>query len=99
MGHTLEKRLKSKIITFHKARLNLIEINMEHLTFKKRTTRLGGGELAYNRPNSAIDGHLFSFFPSAIKIWNHLPVTLKSCEDIEMFSNAIKEISLSKIKN
>ena len=93
-----ERRLKNKLITFHKARLNLIELDTQQLTFKRRSTRLGGGELAYNRPNSAIDSHIFSFFPSTINLWNHLPATVKSCEDIDTFINLLKSINLTSLK-
>ena len=93
-----ERRLKDKVITFHKARLKLIDVDIEHLSFKKRSTRLGGGELAYNRPNSAIDSHRFSFFPSTTNLWNHLPATIKSCEDINNFTSSIKKTNLTSIK-
>ena len=93
-----ERRLKNKVITFHKARLKLIDVDIGQLTFKKRATRLGGGDLAYNRPNSAVDSHRFSFFPSTINLWNHLPATIKSSEDIDTFSNSINNINLTSIK-
>ena len=54
---------------------------------------MGGGELAYNLPTSAVDSHAFSFFPSAIYIWNRLPATLKSCEDMYKFTKALKKTS------
>ena len=94
-----ERRLQTKIIIFHKARLNLIDVETGQLTFKSRQTRMGGGELAYNRPTSAVDSHAFSFFPSTIYIWNRLPAALKSCEDMDKFTTLLKTINLTGIKN
>ena len=90
-----ERRLQNKVIIFHKARLNLIDIETGHLTYKSRETRMGGGELAYNRPTSAVDSHAFSFFPSTIKAWNHLPAALKSCKDMDQFAILVKNHNLT----
>ena len=90
-----ERRLQNKVIIFHKARLNLIDIETGHLTYKSRETRMGGGELAYNRPTSAVDSHAFSFFPSTIKAWNRLPAALKSCKDMDQFAILVKNHNLT----
>ena len=90
-----ERRLQNKVIIFHKARLNLIDIETGHLTYKSRETRMGGGVLAYNRPTSAVDSHAFSFFPSTIKAWNRLPAALKSCKDMDQFAILVKNYNLT----
>ena len=59
-----------------------------------RSTRPGGGELAYNRPNSAVDSQKFSFFPSTINLWIHFPARLKSCNDTDNFNELIKSLNL-----
>ena len=56
---------------------------------------MGGGELAYNRPTSAVDSHAFSFFPSTIKAWNRLPAALKSCKDMDQFAILVKNHNLT----
>ena len=94
-----ERRLKNKIIIFQKARLKLIDIPTGHLDLKTRDTRMGGGDLAYHRPASAIDSHIFSFFPSTIYVWNRLPKEVKSCKDIDKFVKMINVITLTSIKN
>ena len=94
-----ERRLQTKIIVFHKARLKQIDIETGQLTFKSRDTRMGGGELHYNRPISAVDSHAFSFFPSTIFVWNRLPAALKSCEDMDKFTKCLKSINLTGIKH
>ena len=94
-----ERRLKNKIIIFQKARLKLIDIPTGHLDLKTRDTRMGGGDLAYHRPASAIDSHIFSFFPSTIYVWNRLPKEVKSCKDIDKFAKMIDVINLTSIKN
>ena len=58
--YCLEERcLQTKIIIFHKARLNFIDIETEQLAFKSKQTRMGGGELAYNQSTSAVASHSF----------------------------------------
>ena len=61
-----ERRLQTKLIIFHKARLKLIDIETGQLSFKTRQTRMGGGEMSYSRPFSSVDSHMFCFFPSTV---------------------------------
>ena len=46
-----DRRLQTKLTLFQKARLNLTDIHTDHLTFKSRPTRQGGGggRLTYHR--------------------------------------------------
>ena len=69
---------------------------MEHLTFKKRTTRLGGGELAYNRPNSAIDSHLFS--PQQLKFGTIFQSHLKVVKILRSSQMLLKKYHYLKLK-
>lgn len=50
-----ERRLQTKIIIFHKAKLKQIDIETGQLTFKSRDTCMDGGKLHYNRPASAVN--------------------------------------------
>ena len=78
-----ERRLRTKLIYFQRARLGLIEIPIGHLDPKKRLSRHDGGGPAYFVHFSDIDAHLFSFFPDCINLWNSLPAEVKTCEDIK----------------
>ena len=51
-----ERRLQTKLVTFQKARLNLIDIPTDHLAFKTRQTRLGGDGSIYQRLLSTLMG-------------------------------------------
>ena len=82
-----ERRLQSKIITFQKARQNLLDLPLENLKFKTRRTRLGGDCPAYGQPFSPVDGHTFSYFPQTTQLWNHLPSELKMCNEIDEFTS------------
>ena len=42
-----ERRLQTRLTLFQKARLNLIDIIIDHLAIKSRQTRQGGGGLTY----------------------------------------------------
>jgi len=66
------ERLQTKLIIFHKVRLKLIDMETGQLSFKTRQTRMGAGEMAYSRPFSSVDSHIFSFFLSTVNIWNRL---------------------------
>ena len=91
-----ERRLQKKLSIFQKARLNLIDIPTDHLTFNARQTRLGW---SYHRVHSVVDSHKYSFFPQATNLWNHLPSEVKRCEDINIFIKQIKSLNLTSIKN
>ena len=88
---TLEdRRTKTKLITFQKIRLNNLEVPHEHLLLKGRKARHDGDGPTYFRPYSSIDGHINSFFPSVVRVWNNLPAEVKTCNDIEYFKNSVK---------
>ena len=94
-----ERRLKTKLITFQKARLKFIDIPTEHLALKNRQTRRGGDGPVYEREFSKIDCHIHSFYPSASRLWNLLPADTRQTVDISKFSNSIKKTSLTNLKN
>ena len=94
-----ERRLQTKLVTFQKARLDLIDIPTEHLAFKTRQTRQGGDGSTYQRLFSDIDGYIYSFYPHTTLIWNSLPLNIRLCEDINIFSKEINCINLTNLKN
>ena len=94
-----ERRLQTKLTLFQKGRQNLIDIPTDHLKFKTRLTRQSGDGLTYHRDFSRIDGHIYSFYPHTSLLWNHLPPETKSLTDIDVFSDMIKTINLTSLKN
>ena len=93
-----ERRLKTKLTLFQKARLKLIDIPTDHLEFQKRQTRRGGDGLNYQRVFSNIDAHFNSFYPQATHLWNQLPSDVKECQDINIFSSKVNNINLMALK-
>ena len=83
-----------ELTTFQKARLNLLDVPTDHLTYNTRRSRRQEGP-CYTHQHSFVDSHKFSFYPSSTLLWNHLPCELKSCTDIEFFSTTIKNFDLS----
>ena len=93
-----ERRLQTKLITFQKSRLNLIDIPTDHLKLKSRQTRQNGNGLTYHREFSKINSHLYSFYPHTTLLWNHLPPDTKDLTNIDVFSDKIKSLNLTAIK-
>ena len=93
-----ERRLRTKLIYFQRARLGLIEIPTGHLDSKERLSRHDGGGPAYFVHFSDIDAHLFSFFQDCVNLWNNLPAEVRTCEDIKSYASSLEKIIISKIK-
>ena len=92
-----ERRIRNKLITLQKARLELIDIPIEHLDFKTRQTRFYD-ESSYAREFSDIDGHRFSFFPDTTHIWNHLSKEERLSEDIDNFTSYLNTVDLTTLR-
>ena len=67
-----ERRVTNKLITFHKAIRGSIAIPTDHLQTNSGKTRRSCSSLNYTIPQSRTDTHLYSFFPSTIRLWNML---------------------------
>ena len=61
----------AKVIMFYKIINNLISIPHDHITISPVSTY--GHNLRYIQLAAKSNTYLFSFFPSAIKLWNSLP--------------------------
>ena len=66
-----QRRDIAKVIMFCKIINNLISIPHDHITISPVSTR--GHNLRYIQLAAKSNTYLFSFFPSAIKLWNSLP--------------------------
>ena len=83
----------SKVTTFFKARQKLIEIPLNHLHRNKRNSRKFANH-NYAVPVSIVDSHLYSFYPSTIRLWNRLPVDLQECDDTANFKSKLRKVLL-----
>ena len=59
----------------------------------------GGEGFLYQRFLSKIDSHFYSFYPQATHIWNLLPLELKQCQDINIFTSKVNNIDLMALKS
>ena len=93
-----ERRLQTKLTIFQKARLELIDIPVNHLKQTTRSTRQFGDGLSYFKEFSDINSHIFSFYPHTSQLWNHVPSEVRTCKNIETFKSHINTMDLTYIK-
>ena len=84
-----ERRAKKKAITLFKAQQGITTIPINKLKTNPRK------EKSFILPPSRIDGHLNSFFPSAIRMWNSLPKTTRNIDSLDQFKESIDTINVS----
>ena len=87
-----ERRARSKLTTLFKARAGTIEIPLDDLTPVGRVTRHSKNSLQI--PQSSVDSHLHSFFPSTIRLWNNLPQHIKDCNTLESFKSKLETYTI-----
>ena len=87
-----ERRARSKLTTLFKARSGSIDIPLDDLVSPNRETR--HSQSNYTIPQSSVDSHLHSFFPSTIRLWNKLPQHSKACDSVTSFKNDISRQTL-----
>ena len=92
-----EQRARTKITTFYKGLNNLVEIPIDQykMELNKRTTRQSGYQI-FSVPPSNVDSHLYSFFPSTIRLWNNLPAISRTAKSVDDFKRAIVNVNLRK---
>ena len=88
---TLKERRKiDKVSMIYKIRNGEIDIPAEHhLAPIGRRTR--GHQYKYHIPQSKKNSHLFSFFPSAVRLWNTLPEKSHSAQSVGAFKASLIE--------
>ena len=86
-----ERRARNKVFLLRKAIDRNIDIPLEDLRKNNNVTR--GAENAYNIPRSRTNTHLNSFFPSAIRLWNSVPTSLKNSSFANL-KNKLPQIKL-----
>ena len=87
-----ERRARIKLKILHKAQLGLIDIPTSDLTTSAPATRRSSTD--HRVPQSRLDSHKFSFFPSTIRLWNSLPLKLKNLKDSDSFSRALDNFKI-----
>ena len=92
-----ERRQQIKLTTFHRSRLKLLDVPTDHLRLNPRQSRRHDGP-CYTHLSSNVNSHKFSFYPTAILLWNNLSPELKFTESKDDFSKGIKIYNLTSLK-
>ena len=84
---SLEKRRDDSILVmFHKIINQYLHIPYDHILHKvPSTTR----SRKYLHLPSRIDSYMQSFFPRAIRLWNHLPDHLVETDNVDTFKSLL----------
>ena len=68
-----------------------VDIPVEHLSLAPSQTRRPG---TYAIPTSNVNSHLYSFYPNSIRLWNSLPVDVKSSKNADVFKSKLDKITV-----
>ena len=88
-----ERRAKTKLGTFYKARSGSFSIPMTELIASKGRTRYSS-PTTYIPLQSSVDSHLFSFYPSTVRLWNNIPESARASGSSECFKSRIDGITI-----
>ena len=84
---TLENRRNNfRAIAMYKIHNNLVDINSGDL-LQPASTITRGHPLTFKHLQAHVDAFKYSFYPSAIKIWNSLPSEVVLSSNLEQFKN------------
>jgi hypothetical protein len=83
-------RTNAKLVTMYRVVHNLVDIPAEQFlkpTTSSMSTR--GATQKYLLPYCRTDVYRFSFFPSAVRLWNQLQVQLTEVDSVEAFKSGL----------
>ena len=87
-----ERRAQAKVLNLYKAMNGTIHIPLEDISQISSRTRSGSkAHLAV--PHSSVDAHLYSYYPNTIRLWNSIPVPIKSTSSLDNFKSSINYIT------
>ena len=81
----MQRRSRVRLINFYKIQNSLIAVPI--MAFKERPRP--GHPHQYLIPHCTTDAYIKSFFPSAMRQWNGLPLTITSLSSLSEFSTAL----------
>lgn len=82
-----DRRLQSKTVMFYRIVHQLVAIPATPFLIPTRASR--GHTMRYLIPQSTVNVHLYSFFPSTLRIWNQLPQETVSAPSLETFKQRL----------
>ena len=91
---SLEQRRNKIIVTMlYKVIHSLVAIPQTHLIPATRTTR--GSKIKFHQLATRTNYHKYSFFPTAICLWNALPQNISAIDDLDDFKDAVRSMTLT----
>ena len=90
-----ERRARSKLFLLFKGRTGEVDIPTEDLLVSSRSNR-NSAQSNFHIPYSSVNSHLYSFYPSTIRLWNSLPQDIKSSPNLDQFKNSISKITIKQ---
>ena len=82
-----QRRMQSKTVMLYRVVHQLVSIPVTPFLIPIRASRCHN--MRYAIPRSTVNSHLYSFFPSAIRIWNKLPTSTVSAQGLETFRDQL----------
>ena len=67
---------------------NLVEVPTDDILIPSEL-RLRGHAKKFLQPQCSVNAYLYSFFPQAIKLWNHFPQELTELESLKLFREGL----------
>ena len=88
----VERRVKAKVAMTYKIMNGLVDIPKTKFTESACTNTRNQAQFLI--PYCRIDAYKYSFFPSAAKLWIHMPVEIRSQPTITSFRSSLEAIKL-----
>ena len=88
-----ENRARSKLTLFYRAKNNIVDLPINHLRVNPRADRAGG--FGYMIPQSNLNCHKYSYYPSTLRMWNNLPLYIKESKSIDCFKSNLEKIAVT----
>ena len=82
------------IVVLFKAKNGLVDIPIDTLSSTNASFLQTRRQGAYAIPTSVVDSHLYSFYPSTIRLWNSLPVAAKNSLNADIFKSHLDKITI-----
>ena len=82
-----QRRLQSKTVMLYRVVHQMVSIPVTSFLKTARVSR--GNDMKFAIPQSSVNAHLYSFFQSAIRIWNQLPQSAVSAPSLEAFRDQL----------
>ena len=87
-----ERRERTKVTMLFKGIHNEMDIKTDHLQLMTTIGRTRGHQQSYHVPQSNIESHKQSFFPSAVRLWNNLPPSVVIKPDAKSFKDGLETL-------